>query len=327
MALRLNAAARTDPGLQREQNEDAYHMEMPDDPARGTGLFIVADGMGGYHAGEVASRLAVESIRDAIQPLLAPMSAQSTVRLNRRKRGRGAEGHARDEKGEAAQAVTAAQATNGASAESVQAAAEDAREDAEDQVQAAGATRQLSETLAVEHYGERLREAIERSSEIIVRYGKDHSDARGLGSTVTAALVVDGRAYIANVGDSRTYLLRDHRLQRITRDHSLVARLVEAGQIEPDEVYDHPNRNLIYRSLGAGKAEVEVDIFTETLQLGDILLLCSDGLWEMVRDPEIEAVLEETRSLDEACEQLIERANENGGEDNITAILMRCDEG
>jgi protein phosphatase len=324
MALSLIAAARTDPGLQREQNEDANHIQMPDDSARGSGLFIVADGMGGYHAGEVASRLAVESIRDALQPLLGPLSTQPTVRLNRRKRGRSAaEARTRDEKGEGAQAATAATSAREASAEGDDA---DVGDEAEDHAEAAHATRQLSETLAVELYGERLREAIEHSSEVIVRYGKDHSDARGLGSTVTAVLVANGRAYIANVGDSRTYLLRNHHLQRITRDHSLVARLVEAGQIEPEEVYDHPNRNLIYRSLGAGKAEVEVDIFTEALQPGDILLLCSDGLWEMVRDPEIEAVLEETPDLDKACEQLIERANENGGEDNITAILVRCDE-
>jgi protein phosphatase len=161
---------------------------------------------------------------------------------------------------------------------------------------------------------------------VIVRYGREHTDAKGLGSTLTAVLVVDGQAYIANVGDSRTYLLRDGTLQRITRDHSLVARLVEAGQIEPEEVYDHPNRNLIYRSLGAGKADVEVDIFTEALRSGDMLLLCSDGLWEMVRDTEIERVLLEERDLEHACELLVRRANDNGGEDNITAVLVRCAE-
>jgi protein phosphatase len=167
---------------------------------------------------------------------------------------------------------------------------------------------------------------VEHSSEAIVRYGRDHSEAHGLGSTVTAALVVNGRAYIANVGDSRTYLLRGGALQRITRDHSLVERLVEAGQIEPDEVYDHPNRNLIYRSLGADRAEVEVDIFTEQLRVGDMLLLCSDGLWEMVRDDEIAGILTAGPDLAAACNRLIERANANGGVDNITAVVARCEE-
>jgi serine/threonine protein phosphatase PrpC len=308
MALRLVAASKTDPGLQREQNEDACHIQMGDDPQRAVGLFIVADGMGGYHAGEVASRLAVETIRDDLQSLLGPRSGQPTIRLKRRKSGRSAQSEAGAQK----------DADDGAHA------ATDASDESPDQ---GAMTQQLAESLAMQHFGDRLREAVEHSSKVIVRYGRDHSDAHGLGSTLTAVLVVDGQAYIANVGDSRTYLLRDGMLQHITRDHSLVARLVEAGQIEPDEVYDHPNRNLIYRSLGAGKADVEVDIFTESLRPGDMLLLCSDGLWEMVRDPELEHVLTETRELEQACELLIERANDNGGEDNITAVLVRCDEG
>jgi protein phosphatase len=125
------------------------------------------------------------------------------------------------------------------------------------------------------------------------------------------------------VGDSRTYLLRDGKLTRITSDHSLVERLVQAGQIDREDVYDHPSRNLIYRSLGAGRAEVDVDIFTERLQPGDALLLCSDGLWEMVRDLQLTNILTEVDDLNETVNLLIQRANENGGEDNITAVLVR----
>jgi protein phosphatase len=105
----------------------------------------------------------------------------------------------------------------------------------------------------------------------------------------------------------------------------LVERLVEAGQIDPADVYDHPNRNLIYRSLSATtRSSVEVDIFMEQLKPGDMLLLCSDGAWEMVRDEQIASILSETEDIEHAAELLVQRANENGGEDNITVVLARC---
>ncbi len=187
-------------------------------------------------------------------------------------------------------------------------------------------TQELRETLDVKHYTSRLEAAIQASSKAIVEYGNAHKDAHGLGSTVTAALVIDDQVFIANVGDSRTYLLRDGTLQRMTQDHSLVERLVQAGQIEPTDVYDHPHRNLIYRSLGANRADVDhVDVFLERLRPGDVLLLCSDGLWEMVRDPELAQILGEAADPSATCERLIELGNENGGEDNITAVVVRCE--
>src|SRR6185312_15461207 len=152
-------------------------------------------------------------------------------------------------------------------------------------------TKALTESMALEHYSDLLRNAIEQSSERIVEYGDEHKEARGLGSTITAALVVEGQAFIANVGDSRTYLLRDGKLTRITSDHSLVERLVQAGQIDREDVYDHPSRNLIYRSLGAGRTEVEVDVFVERMRPDDALVLCCDGLWEMVRDDQLERIV------------------------------------
>jgi protein phosphatase len=200
-------------------------------------------------------------------------------------------------------------------------------DEADQDDQDSGATVQLTESLILEHYSERLRQAIEQASQAIVDYGDKHREAKGLGSTVTAALVIGEQAFIANVGDSRTYLLRNGRLGRVTTDHSLVERLVEAGQIDRAEVYDHPNRNLVYRSLGAGRSEVDVDIFTEKLQDGDVLMLCSDGLWEMVKDAQMESIITEVKDLVETCDLLIERANENGGEDNITVVLLRCVEG
>lgn len=318
MALRLIAASKTDVGKQRDQNEDNCYANVLENDQVSAGLFIVADGMGGYHAGEVASKIAVDAIGEILSPVLGPTSSQPTLRLNRRKRGKGkaaGKGNERDDPAKTRPlAETQAESEEGESAE----ASENGGEENEHE------TRQLEESLVTQHYADKLRDAIERSSEEIVTYGQKHPEARGLGSTVTAALAVGDQAFIANVGDSRTYLLRDGKLERLTQDHSLVERLVEAGQISREEVYDHPNRNLITRSLGAGRSEVEVDIYTEQLRPGDALLLCSDGLWEMVHDPQLESILNEVSDPAEACDLLIERANENGGEDNITAVLVRC---
>ncbi len=298
MSLRLLAASATDVGRQREQNEDNEFTQIVEDDQRSAGIFVVADGMGGYHAGEIASQIAVETLQDALSPLLASTPNQPTIRLNKRK-GR----NKRQKQDDIAQADV--DESNGESREGA-------------------VTQQLAETVVVEHYADQLRAAVERASQSVVEYGMEHHEAQGLGSTLTAALIVNDTAYIANVGDSRTYLFHDGKLQRITHDHSLVEQLVQAGQITRDEAYDHPSRNLIYRSLGAGKAEVTVDIFTEQLSDGDALLLCSDGLWEMVRDPQIESILAEVQDPAEATRLLIDRANENGGEDNITAVLVRC---
>lgn len=317
MSLRLVTAAKSDVGKQREQNEDACSAQVMEGDGQNGGIFIVADGMGGYHAGEVASQIAVETIGADLKALLAPPSAQPTVRLSKNKRGAARDAKAQPSDAQAEAAPVEQEPASSEAGETAKAAEAGVADDG-------NVTRSLTESFVLEHYADKLRAAVEHSSEAIVDYGRQHTEARGLGSTVTCALVIGDQAFIANVGDSRTYLLRDGKLDRITQDHSLVERLVQAGQIEAEDVYDHPNRNLIYRSLGADRAEVDVDIFTETLVPGDVLLLCSDGLWEMVRDPQLESILNEVSDPGEAVALLIERANDNGGEDNITAVIVRC---
>jgi PPM family protein phosphatase len=275
MPIRITAVTKTDPGRVRERNEDSAYITVPAPPHDDTALLVVADGMGGYKAGDEASRIAVETIAAEMEPLFAPTSDQPTKRLS--------------------------------------AAPEDERD-----------TVVLPETEASQYYGGFITRAVHRANDQILAYGQEHREARGLGSTVTMVVVAGNRAYFANVGDSRTCLYRDRQLRAITRDHSLVAKLVEAGQIDPDDVYDHPKRNLIYRSLGTDRDEVEVDLFEEELFPGDILLLCSDGLWEKVRGPMVEAVLAAEDDLDVAATRLIQMANDAGGEDNITLVLARC---
>jgi protein phosphatase len=345
MPLRLMAAGKTDIGLQREQNEDALYTQVMDDGHPASGVFIVSDGMGGYHAGEVASRLAVETISADLTAIFTQTSDQTTVKLNNRRGRKRSKSGKRDaaktqplsDVEDATEDATVSAAIETPAAELTASEANESASDASDaselpavvdeasdENEEAGTTRHLLESVVQEHFADKLRAAVEHSSQVIVDHGAEHREARGMGATVTAALVMDGQAFIANVGDSRTYLLRDGKLERITRDHSLVERLVEAGQIEPEDVYDHPSRNLIYRSLGAGHAEVDVDIFVERLRAGDALLLCSDGLWEMIRDPQLQTLITEQEDVERACETLIKVANENGGEDNITAVLVRC---
>jgi protein phosphatase len=169
-----------------------------------------------------------------------------------------------------------------------------------------------------------VRRAVERANLVVYEYAHQRPEKAGdAGTTLTLALVSGTRAVIANVGDSRTYLLRDNSLRQITQDHSLVANLVTSGQIKPEEVFTHPQRNLIYRSLGY-KVELHVDTFMQTLQPGDYLLLCSDGLWEKVRDEQKMAqIILDSSSTEQACRALVGAANQAGGEDNIGVVVVK----
>ena len=167
-----------------------------------------------------------------------------------------------------------------------------------------------------------LREGVEHANCAV--YERNQELRTKMGTTMTVCLVVDTTAYVAHVGDSRCYLYhKPTGLTQITQDHSVVAALVAAGVIQPEDIYTHPSRNLIYRCLGE-KSHLEVDTFTVQLASGDTLLLCSDGLWEMVRDQQIAAILTTPiPTPSDTAHTLIQAALAGGGEDNVSAIVAR----
>lgn len=165
----------------------------------------------------------------------------------------------------------------------------------------------------------RLTFAVQSANQKIFQFNKRFNE--NAGTTLTMSLMVDNKAHIANVGDSRTYLVeKDGSLERLTTDHSLVERLVATGQITREEARNHPEGNIIYRFLG-GKPTVDVDIFTRELQTDQNLLLCSDGLWEMLREEQMEAVIKQDGSSTQVCERLVNAANQAGGGDNISVVF------
>lgn len=166
---------------------------------------------------------------------------------------------------------------------------------------------------------EALANAIEVANEKVM------DATQGGGTTIVATVLYEDWLVSMNVGDSRAYLLRDNELYLLSRDHSLVSRLVEMGKITDEEALTHPRRNVLYQALGQG-SEVEIHTVIEKLQLGDIIILCSDGLWGEVSDPAIKETLNNAETPIEAAQKLIESANESGGADNITAIIIQVSE-
>ncbi len=169
-----------------------------------------------------------------------------------------------------------------------------------------------------------LKEAIKQANVAIckanVAESAQKTDKLIMGATCVAAVLHDKTLYAANVGDSRVYVLHEGQLRQVTRDHSLVAQLVEQGEITPADARTHEKRNQIYRSLGV--PEVEIDVFSEPVQQGDTLILCTDGLCGVIDDEEIRTIVQRY-DPEESAQQLISRATEVGGPDNVTAIVVR----
>jgi serine/threonine protein phosphatase PrpC len=229
--------AGTDTGRQRRANEDSHLARAP--------LFVVADGMGGAQAGEVASRIAIESFQDGLQDAASPEAA--------------------------------------------------------------------------------LAELTQRANAHIHELSHSNAEQAGMGTTLTAVYVGEREVSIAHVGDSRAYRLRDGVLERLTEDHSLVDELLRQGRLTPEEALEHPQRSVITRALGPEGA-VEVDTRSYSAREGDVYLLCSDGLTTMLAEDRLAELLLAHASLREAGEALIAAANEAGGRDNITVVLLRIEE-
>ena len=263
--VHLLASSDSDAGTVRrtEPNEDStltlLFERVHESISAPTGIFIVADGMGGHANGQGASRATIALISERIvrELIMPPLSAEKS--------------------GEA------------------------------------------SSVLDEESLLTLLHGSIEDANGTLCQINQ--RDKTDMGSTLTGFMMVGDHAYIFNVGDSRTYMLRDEKLYQLTNDHSLVGQLVAGGLIEPDDVYTHPQRNQIFRSIG-DKPNVQIDLFKQQVHPGDILLSCSDGLWEMVRDPQITEILNQATDPQTACRQLIEAANANGGEDNVSAVVV-----
>ena len=251
----LQAASLTDPGRVRDHNEDCIE-SRPD-----IGLYVLADGMGGYNAGEVASGMATSLISEG---LVEAWNARAVERL------------ARDE------------------------------------------SKALAERL--------IREQIERANYAVFTTSQNNPECAGMGTTLVMSLFYDNFVAVAHIGDSRLYRLRGESMEQVTRDHSLLQEQLDSGLITPEEAQLSQNKNLVTRALGIDPT-VEPEIHVHETQHGDLYLLCSDGLSDMVDDEEIRLTLITLKSNPSlTVQQLVQAANDNGGRDNISAMLVRVAE-
>ncbi len=166
-----------------------------------------------------------------------------------------------------------------------------------------------------------IETAIRETNEALRNKANEQSELEGMGTTLVTATIFDKEMYVANVGDSRLYVIGKE-MKQVTEDHSLVEAMVKTGELDRSEARVHPNKNIITRAMGAG-IDVEPDFFEVNLEEGDTVLICSDGLTNMLEDETIERIIKENDDLEEAAETLVKCANENGGKDNIAIIIIK----
>jgi len=283
MVARLQVAGLSDPGRMRSLNEDRYYFRfVQSSDERATGLFLAADGLGGYLSGEVASHWAVETVQREMAPIFKSSDPSDTKQVRPQELW--------------------------------------TPSDSDSQT---GNIRVLGvETFRLISY------AIRKANEVLLGYAQQKPDeAGGMGSTIVTLVIQDGLAMVGSLGDSRAYLWRRGRLHQITTDHTLPGELVAKGQLDADKLPSHPQRHILQRCLGRD-AMIEPDIFRPIqLQSGDRLLLCSDGLWNMVTPQQrISELIEQEPDPTRLTQKLVRASNDAGGEDNITAIAISVEE-
>jgi protein phosphatase len=254
----LSAAQRCHIGNVRNRNEDScftFTAEFSgEEPLPPTGLYVVADGMGGHHAGHEASKNVARLVAQHIlERIYVPLLRNSTA----------------------------------------------------------------SSSEPIEPIGEVMVDAVQTAN----HYIHDNDPKKSSGSTLTAALILGRRLYVAHVGDSRAYLLSEDELVLLTTDHSYVRRLQEAGQLTEEEAAVHPQRNMIYKAVGQG-GDLDIDSFTRSLPRQGKLIVCSDGLWGLISEERLAQVLSQDIPLPDMTDELITMALRGGGHDNITAIVV-----
>jgi protein phosphatase len=273
----LEIVSQTDPGMVRSHNEDSVAYEQA------CGLAVLADGMGGYNAGEVASGIAASVVITEITQHLQNADPTDFVYSN-------------------SDTASEGEVTNPSSLP--------------------GVVRKglvVSEELGVSL----LRDNIQKANTSIFQAAQSQPQYAGMGTTIVSALFYDNRVAVGHVGDSRMYRLRGEMLEVITRDHSLLQEQIDSGIISVEDARLSKNKNLVTRAVGI-EAEVIPEIHVHDVQVGDIYLLCSDGLNDMVEDEDIQNTLYAMQgNLPLAAEQLIQTANDNGGRDNVSVILVK----
>ena len=254
MTLQARSSGLSDVGVIRSHNEDCFEIDPENQ------VFVVADGMGGHSHGEIASRIAVDAIRDFVSRTNdtdATLPFEMDVQLGR--------------------------------------------------------------------HGNRLRAAIRIAHDRVLRAIRQDASLHGMGTTVVGLLLDGKSAAVAHVGDSRAYRLRDGKLELLTQDHTWVNEQVVAGFLSEEQARAHPLKNVVTRALG-GEADVEIDVREWPVQLGDLFLLCSDGLTTMLTDDEILSRVRAPGRLEEVCNRLVRDANSRGGYDNVSVVLVRFEE-
>ena len=237
--------AKTDIGKAREKNQDYYYVSEENDEPK---IYILADGMGGYKGGEVASKLATESVKKYIQSNFDSIikDKESILKL--------------------------------------------------------------------------IASAVEYANMVVYEKSKETQELEGMGTTLEVCLIYNNKAYIGHVGDSRVYRIRNEVIRKLTKDHSYVQQLIEDKKITREEAKTHPKKNMITRALGC-TPYVEPDLRARNFEKGDIFILCSDGLTNMVEEKQIYEIIKE--DIHNAAERLVDEANQAGGYDNITVIIIK----